>query len=61
VGHLIADCQLPISDWRLPVKPIGNRQSQIENPETHPLPRGGTDFMSHGNPDCIGTEKTYTK
>jgi hypothetical protein len=42
---VIADCQLPILDWRLPIEPIGNRQSQIENLETHPLPRGGTDFI----------------
>jgi hypothetical protein len=25
MGLLIADCQLPISDWRLPIKPIGDR------------------------------------
>jgi len=37
---------LPIFDWRLAIEPIGNRQSQIENPETHPLPRGGTDLMT---------------
>jgi hypothetical protein len=43
---MIADCQLPIFDWRLAIEPIGNRQSQIENPETHPLPRGGADFMA---------------
>ena len=24
---------------------IGDRQSQIENQQTHPLPRGGTDLM----------------
>ncbi len=45
LGLLIADCQLPILDWRLPIKPIGNRQSENEKPETHPLPRGGTDLM----------------
>jgi hypothetical protein len=28
----IADCQLPISDWRLAIKLIGKRQSKIENP-----------------------------
>jgi hypothetical protein len=44
---VIADFQLPIFDWRLAIEPIGNRQLQIENPETHPLPRGGTDFMAH--------------
>jgi hypothetical protein len=44
-GLRIFDCQLPIFDWRLAIEPIGNRQSQIENPETHPLPRGGTDLM----------------
>jgi hypothetical protein len=38
VGLLIAACQLPISDWRLAVK--------IANPETHPLPRGGTDLIA---------------
>jgi hypothetical protein len=27
------------------MKPIGNRKSEIENHETHPLPRGGTDLM----------------
>ncbi|HBB89095.1 MAG TPA: hypothetical protein DC047_15930 [Blastocatellia bacterium] len=39
---------LPIFDWRLAIKPIGNRESKIENrkQETHPLPRGGTNFMS---------------
>jgi hypothetical protein len=31
---VIANCQLPIFDWRLAIGPIGNRQSQIENPET---------------------------
>jgi len=30
---MIADCQLPIFDWCLTIKPIGNRKSQIENPE----------------------------
>jgi hypothetical protein len=37
VGLVIANCQLPIFDWRLALEPIGNRQSQIENPETHAL------------------------
>jgi hypothetical protein len=46
VGFSIADCQLPISNWRLPIKPIGNRKSEIANPKTHPLPRGGTDFIA---------------
>jgi hypothetical protein len=36
---VIADCQFPIFDWRLAIEPIGNRQSQIENPEIRPLPR----------------------
>jgi hypothetical protein len=45
VGLVIADCQLPIFDWRLVIKPIGNRKSAIENPTAHPLPRGG-DSMS---------------
>jgi hypothetical protein len=47
VGLRIADCQLPISDWRLAIKPIGNPQSKIENRQTHPLPRGGTDLTPH--------------
>ena len=46
VGLSIAYCQLPISDWRLATKPIGNPQSKIENPQAHPLPRGGTDLMA---------------
>jgi hypothetical protein len=43
---MIADCQLPIFDWRLAIKPIGNRKSEIENPMAHPLPQRGTDLMS---------------
>jgi hypothetical protein len=43
---LIGNCQLPISDWHLAIKLIGNRKSRIGNQETHPLRRGGTDFMS---------------
>jgi len=31
MGLVIADCQVPISDWRLPLKAIGNRQLPIEN------------------------------
>jgi hypothetical protein len=58
---MIANCQLPIFDWRLAIEPIGNRQSQIENPGTHPLPRGGTDLMgSHlsqfARANCISTQ-----
>jgi hypothetical protein len=37
VGLVIANCQLPIFDWRLALEPIGNRQSQNGNPETHAL------------------------
>jgi hypothetical protein len=40
---VIADCQFPIFDWRLAIEPIGNRQLQIEDPETHP--RAGADLM----------------
>jgi hypothetical protein len=46
VGRLIADCQLQISDWSSAIEPIGNWQSEIENPNTTRLPRGGTDLMS---------------
>jgi hypothetical protein len=43
---VIADCQLPIFDWRRTIKPIGNRKSEIENSGTHPLPRlCGTDDL----------------
>lgn len=45
-GSLDCDWQLPICDWRLALRPFGNRQSAIGNPETHPLPRGGTDLIS---------------
>jgi hypothetical protein len=39
---------MSIADFRLAfgAKTIGNRQSQIKNRKTHPLPRGGTDFMT---------------
>jgi hypothetical protein len=37
-GPAIADCQLPIFDWRWWIKPIGNRKSKIEN-ATHPYQR----------------------
>jgi len=49
VGQPIADCQLPIFDWRLVDK--ANWQSEIANRQlrTHPLPRGGTDFIGR---DC---------
>ena len=46
MGLPIANCQLPISDWRLAIKAIGNWQSEIGNLETHPLPRCGTDLIS---------------
>ncbi|MEO7969827.1 MAG: hypothetical protein ABI698_00900 [bacterium] len=36
---VIADLQLPISDWCLAIGPIGNRQSTIGNAGTHPLPQ----------------------
>jgi len=45
MGLDIADCQLPIFDWRLATKSIGIRKSTIGNQVTHPLPRGGTDFI----------------
>jgi hypothetical protein len=34
VGLVIADCQLPIFDWRLAIKQlaIGNRKSEIPQP-----------------------------
>jgi hypothetical protein len=44
VGLASADCQLPIVNWPLVMEAIGNRKSTIGNHETHPLPRGGTDF-----------------
>jgi hypothetical protein len=31
VGPVIADWQLPISDWCTGIEPIGNRQSKIGN------------------------------
>jgi len=39
-------------DWRIAAEPIGNRQSQIDNPKTHPLPQVvltscHTDALSH--------------
>jgi hypothetical protein len=46
VGLKIPDCQLPIFDWRLAIKLIGNRNSEIDNPLAHPLPRGGTDLIA---------------
>jgi hypothetical protein len=55
VGLVIADCQLPIFDWPLAIEPIGNRQSQIENPETRRLPRGGTDFIAF-EPSFLATQ-----
>jgi hypothetical protein len=46
---MIADCQLPIVNCRFLIpevkEPIGNQQSEIDNPKTHPLPRGGTDLI----------------
>jgi len=45
VGLWIADCQLAISEWHIAKKPIANRQSQIDNQSTHPLPADGTDLM----------------
>jgi len=46
VGVRIADLQLPIVDWRGAIRLMSNRQSQIGNPVTHPLPRGGTDLTA---------------
>jgi len=40
-GSPIVNCQLPIH-----VSPKANRELQIGNPETHPLPRGGTDLIA---------------
>jgi hypothetical protein len=37
---------LPVANWPLVIEAIGNRKSTIGNQETHPLPRGGTDFMT---------------
>jgi len=35
------DCWLSLGDFglRIAMRPIGNRQSQIDNPKTHPLPQ----------------------
>jgi hypothetical protein len=35
-----------IADWRLAIWAIGNRKLKFGNLVTHPLPRGGTDFIS---------------
>jgi hypothetical protein len=45
VGLVIADFGFPIADWLYRWSPFENRQLTIANHETHPLPRGGTDFM----------------
>ena len=37
IGLVIAHCQFPISDWRLPIKAFGNRQLAIENTVTAPV------------------------
>jgi len=39
----IFNCRLPIA--RLPMLQIGNLKLAIGNALTHPLPRGGTDFI----------------
>jgi hypothetical protein len=38
---------LSIADFRLAlaIKPIHNRKSKIKNPDTHALPRDGTDLI----------------
>ena len=43
------DCQMPISFLR--DIPIGNRKSASAMDRTHPLPRGGTDFIASEPPD----------
>jgi len=43
VGLRIVDLRLLIAD--LFYRQTYNRQSAIGNQETHPLPRGGTDFI----------------
>jgi hypothetical protein len=45
VGLRIFDLQLPIANWLYRETPIENRKLTIGNHSTHPLPRGGTDFM----------------
>jgi hypothetical protein len=45
VGLPIADRQLPISDWLLPIKAMGNWQSVIGNQENLQPPLGGTDLI----------------
>ena len=37
------DCRLALSPT-----PIANRQLTVGNQRTHPLPRGGTDFIPQG-------------
>ena len=57
--------RLPVVSWSLVTEATGNRQSQIENPETHPLPRGGTDLMPPGlnvrqdTTRALAVEKNY--
>ena len=40
------DCRYPIANFQLPLKPDANRKSAIDNWQTHPLPRGGTDLIT---------------
>ena len=41
----IVDFRFPISNWRVANRVIRNWQLKIGNGLSHPLPRGGTDFM----------------
>jgi hypothetical protein len=47
VGGSIANCRLPISDWRFP-----QFQLATGNQETHRLPPGGTDFIAGYQRNC---------
>ena len=48
-GWVRSDCRFSIADfdWPVSIESIKNLKSAIGNHETHPLPRGGTDFMTH--------------
>jgi hypothetical protein len=45
-----------LSIARLAIESFGNRQSQIDNPKTQPLPRGGTDLIAF--PDFLSANKS---
>ena len=45
MGLPIADRQIPIFDWLLRIKAMGNWHSEIGNQKTDPLRRGGTDLI----------------